>query len=68
MLSNLAMSRAAAHRSRARFDTSVLPGAKPAPFPGFIEPCHPTLREEAPLAGAGFTRSSSTATARRRTC
>jgi ATP-dependent DNA ligase len=29
-------------------DASVLPGAKPAPFPGFVEPCHPTLREEAP--------------------
>jgi ATP-dependent DNA ligase len=21
---------------------------KPAPFPGFVEPCHPTLLEEAP--------------------
>jgi hypothetical protein len=21
---------------------------KPAPFPGFVEPCHPTLREQAP--------------------
>src|SRR5918995_2197846 len=31
-----------------RVDRSVVPGAKPAPFPGFIEPCHPTLREEAP--------------------
>jgi bifunctional non-homologous end joining protein LigD len=29
-------------------DPSVVPGATPAPFPGFIEPCHPTLREEAP--------------------
>jgi bifunctional non-homologous end joining protein LigD len=29
-------------------DPSVVPGAKPAPFPGFVEPCHPTLREEAP--------------------
>jgi bifunctional non-homologous end joining protein LigD len=42
------MSRAAAHRAPARLDASVLPGAKPAPFPGFIEPCHPTLRQEAP--------------------
>jgi bifunctional non-homologous end joining protein LigD len=42
------MIRAAAQRSPARFDASVLPGSKPAPFPGFIEPCHPTLREEAP--------------------
>ena len=30
---------------------SVVPGAKPAGFPGFIEPCHPTLREEAPSGG-----------------
>ena len=26
---------------------SVVLGAKLAPFPGFIEPCHPTLRQEA---------------------
>jgi ATP-dependent DNA ligase len=26
----------------------VVAGAQPAPFPGFVEPCHPTLREEAP--------------------
>jgi bifunctional non-homologous end joining protein LigD len=26
----------------------MLPGAKPSPFPGFIEPCHPTLRGQAP--------------------
>ena len=31
-----------------RVDPSVVPGPKPAPFPGFIEPCHPTLREEPP--------------------
>ena len=31
-----------------RVDPSVVPGAKPAPFPGFIEPCHPTLRDEPP--------------------
>jgi ATP-dependent DNA ligase len=31
-----------------RVDPSAVPGAKPAAFPGFIEPCHPTLREEAP--------------------
>jgi bifunctional non-homologous end joining protein LigD len=31
-----------------RFDGSVVPGAKPAPFPGFVQPCHPTLRENAP--------------------
>jgi bifunctional non-homologous end joining protein LigD len=27
---------------------ALVPNAGPAPFPGFIEPCHPTLREEAP--------------------
>jgi bifunctional non-homologous end joining protein LigD len=42
------MSRAAARRSPARFDPSAVPGAKPTPFPGSVEPCHPTLREEAP--------------------
>jgi bifunctional non-homologous end joining protein LigD len=42
------MSRAAVHRPPARFDASVWPGAKPAPFPGFVEPSHPILREEAP--------------------
>jgi bifunctional non-homologous end joining protein LigD len=26
----------------------VVPGAKPAPFPGFVEPSHPTLPEKAP--------------------
>ena len=30
------------------FDVGVVAGAKPTPFPGFIEPCHPTLREQAP--------------------
>ena len=34
-----------------RVDPSVVPGAKPAPSPGFIEPCHPTLREKAPSGG-----------------
>jgi bifunctional non-homologous end joining protein LigD len=34
-----------------RVDPSVVAGAKPAPFPGFVEPCHPTLREEAPSGG-----------------
>jgi bifunctional non-homologous end joining protein LigD len=42
------MSRAAAQQSPARFDASVLDGAKPTQFPGFVEPCHPTLRETAP--------------------
>jgi hypothetical protein len=31
-----------------RVDPSVVPGARPAPSPGFIEPCHPTLRGKAP--------------------
>jgi ATP-dependent DNA ligase len=29
----------------------MLPGAKPAPFPGFVEPSHPTLRGTAPSGG-----------------
>src|SRR3954463_7173587 len=32
-------------RSRRRL---TLPGAKPAPYPGFVAPCDPTLRERAP--------------------
>jgi bifunctional non-homologous end joining protein LigD len=31
-----------------RSDARVMPGAKPAPFPGFVAPCHPALREKAP--------------------
>ena len=54
------MSQAAVHRPPARFDASVLPGAKPAPFPGFVEPSHPTLREKAPSGERRCTRSSST--------
>ena len=34
-----------------RFDASVVPGALPAPFPRFIKPCHPTLRQKAPPGG-----------------
>ena len=52
------MSQAAVHRPPVRLDASVVPGAKPAPFPGFIEPCHPTLREEAP-AGARWVADAS---------
>ena len=37
------MSQAAVQRPPARFDASVVTGGKPAPFPGFVEPCHPTL-------------------------
>ena len=32
-------------------DVSVVPGAKPAPFPGFVQPCSPALREMAPSGG-----------------
>src|SRR5687768_1213866 len=45
------MSRVAAHRPLARVDPSVTPGAKPAPLPGFVELCHPTLREKPPSGG-----------------
>jgi bifunctional non-homologous end joining protein LigD len=34
-----------------RIDPSVVPGARPAPSPGFIESCRPALREEAPSGG-----------------
>jgi bifunctional non-homologous end joining protein LigD len=34
-----------------RIDPSVMPGARPAPSPGFIEPCRRALREEAPSGG-----------------
>jgi bifunctional non-homologous end joining protein LigD len=34
-----------------RIDPSVVPGARPAPSPGFIKPCRPALREEAPSGG-----------------
>ena len=37
-------------RSSARFLARVLPGARPAAMPGFIEPCLPTLKD-APPAG-----------------
>jgi ATP-dependent DNA ligase len=45
------MSRAAAQRTPMGLNASVLPSAKPAPFSGFVEPCHPTLREKAPAGG-----------------
>jgi bifunctional non-homologous end joining protein LigD len=38
----------------ASFDGRVVPGAKPVPFPGFVRPCHPTLREKAPSGGRWF--------------
>ena len=47
-LASLAMTGAAADLAPARSDADVVAGAKPAPFPGFVEPCHPMLREQAP--------------------
>ena len=40
-------------RSAARLLGRVIEGAKPAPFPGFIEPCCPTPRKEPP-SGEGW--------------
>src|SRR2546430_4717901 len=40
----------ARQRSSSRFLARVLPGAKPAPFPDFIEPCLATLRSKVPNA------------------
>jgi bifunctional non-homologous end joining protein LigD len=34
-----------------RIDPSVVLGARPAPSPGFIKPCRPALREDAPSGG-----------------
>jgi bifunctional non-homologous end joining protein LigD len=34
-----------------RFDGSVVLNAKPAPWPGFVAPCLPMLREKAPSGG-----------------
>jgi ATP-dependent DNA ligase len=48
LLSSLPISRAAAQRSPERDIPMELPGAKPAPFLGLVEPCHPTLRDKAP--------------------
>ena len=40
--------RRSTHRSPARFLGRVIEGAKPAPFPGFVEPCAPTERKIPP--------------------
>src|SRR5216684_4017561 len=40
----------ARQRSSSRFIARVLPGAKPVPFPAFIEPCLATLRSKVPSA------------------
>jgi bifunctional non-homologous end joining protein LigD len=43
----------ARQRSSSRFLARVLPGAKPSPFPGFIEPCLASLRDKVP-SSAGY--------------
>jgi bifunctional non-homologous end joining protein LigD len=40
--------RTSTHRSPARFIARLLPGAKTSPFPGFIDPCLPTLKPRVP--------------------
>lgn len=47
-MTKAASRRTSTHRSDARFSARVLSGAKPAPFPGFIEPCLPTLKKHVP--------------------
>src|SRR5436309_6010705 len=42
------MASVALRRSRVAPVPAAVEGARKAPFPGFIEPCHPTLREAAP--------------------
>jgi bifunctional non-homologous end joining protein LigD len=44
--------RRSTHRSQARFIARTLEGATPAPFPGIIEPCSPTLRKVPPTGDA----------------
>lgn len=44
--------RRSTHRSMARFPGRTLEGAKPVPFPGFVEPCRPTLRKVPPSGTA----------------
>ena len=41
--------RISTHRSSARFIARVLPGSRPSAFPGFIEPCSPTLKSAVPV-------------------
>ncbi len=44
--------RKSTHRSTARFSARMLPGARPAPFPGFVKPQLATLRENVPSSPA----------------
>ena len=46
----MARAASARQRSSSRFLARVLPGAKPAPFPDFIEPCLAALRSKVPSA------------------
>src|SRR5262245_9886251 len=41
-------------RASRRPSFPAVPGTKPAPFPGFIEPCDSTLREQAPVGSDGI--------------
>ena len=43
--------RPSSHRSPARFIARVLPGAKPAAYPGFVKPCLATLHNSVPAGG-----------------
>jgi bifunctional non-homologous end joining protein LigD len=45
--------RRSTHRSPVRLLGRVIDGAKPAPFPGFVDPCCPTARK-APPSGDGW--------------
>jgi bifunctional non-homologous end joining protein LigD len=45
--------RRSTHRSPARFLGRMIAGAKPAPFPGFVDPCAPTPRKHPP-SGDGW--------------
>ena len=49
----------ASKRSASKSAAAVVAGATPAPYPGFIEPCDPTLRELAP-AGAAWVHEVKT--------
>jgi bifunctional non-homologous end joining protein LigD len=48
MASRSTARKAARTSPHGRASARRLPKAAPAPFPGFIEPCHPTLRAQAP--------------------
>src|SRR5262245_43942124 len=50
--------RPSTHRSPARFIARTLPGAKPAPYPGFVPPSLPASRPKPPSGLVGPTRSS----------